>query len=514
MEPVPLKSWVILAACAVATMLNDISGAVLNLDLPSAARDLEASAGQGQLILLLGKLALGALLLAGGGLGDRFGRKTVILAGIGIVAAASVLSGLAPTARLMAAGRALDGIGNAMIGPLALALCVLIFPAEMRARVIGLFLGLAGTGVVVGPLLAGAMIQLGGWRLGFVPPLALSLLGGAALAALVPVPPVPARRPRLDLPGMALSAVGLTAVVLGFVLAGNQGWMHRVPLGLIVVGAAGLAVFAWWELRRAESPLVDSRLLVSREVLAAMLAGLLMSLVLNGTVFPLLYFMQRVQGSSPLGAVMRLLPLIAAALLAAPVAGDMAVRRGRRLVIAIGLLLVAAGSGLLIDLTPHSPYAEMLAGLVLIGAGAMTVITPGADLIMATTGRDQAGSAAALNAAVIQVGGAIGIGVIAAAFARAGEQSFLARMAELGYSAAQADTYMEMLREAVRETTLHQIPRLPEVSAQTQAVLMDAYARAAAAGVSRGFAIAGAVALATLPVVLLGMPRRRPPAGG
>lgn len=504
MDAASPRSWLVLIACIIVAMLNEISGAVLSLAMPETVRDIGATPAVAQLILLLGKLSLGALLLVGGALGDHFGRKQMILAGVAGVIAASILSAVAPSAWLLAAGRTLDGIGNALIGPLALAVCVLSFPSSMRARIVGLFLGLTSFGVLAGPLLAGFLIQLGSWRTGFIAPLALALLSGAAIALLVPGTRPDHRETPLDLGGMTFCAIGLTCLVLGFVLAANRGLLASRPLILIVIGVACLAAFAWWELHRAAEPLIDRRLLTSRQILAGLAAMLLMSLVLNGAALPFLYYEQRVEGSSPVAAVLRLAPLIVAALLMAPLAGRLVGRFGRKAVMIAGLLLVIAGAGIFTLVSAEAPYPLRLPLLILVGAGVMAVITPAADLVMASTNAERSGSAAALTAAVIQVGGAIGIGVITAAFVDTAKQSFLDQAMALGIAPEQANDFLRNLRLAVQGAALHEVPRLPEATLQLHTDLVAAYAHAVALGVDRGFAFAALLALVCIPILLLG----------
>jgi len=506
MKDVPASSWLLLAACILVALLNEVSGAVLTLAIPDAARDVGATPQGAQLILLAGKLSLGALMLAGGGLGDRFGRRSTILVGIALVGVAAVLSAFARSGGMLGTARTLDGAGNALVGPLALALAIAAFPETMRARIIGLFLGVSGLGVALGPLVAAFLVQAGGWRLGFAAPLALALVGGIAIGALSKPEFSEPRRPPWDPLGMLSCILGLVALVLGFVQAGSQGWGSATALTLLAIGIATLALFAWWELR-APVPLLDPALLRSREVLVALSAAVLAAMVLNGTVLPLLYFLQRVHGHGTVAAVIRLFPLILAAMIIAPMAGGLAERHGRRLVMAAGLVSVALGGGIMATLTPATAYANIAAALVLIGGGVMAVITPAADLVMATSGPARSGSAAALNGAVMQVGGAIGIGVITNIFLESALAGFAARMAARGYARDDIVEPARRLRDVIRETTLHRVPLLPDIPPQMQRDMLDAYAQAFAAGVARSFLIAALLALLALVIVLMGMRR-------
>ncbi|MBC7953269.1 MAG: MFS transporter [Rhodospirillaceae bacterium] len=504
----PVTSWLILIACILVGLLNEVSASILNLSLPDAARDVGASPPIAQFILLVGKLTLGALLLAGGGLGDRFGQKRTLLVGTALVAIAAVLSIYARSAGMLGGARILDGIGNALVSPLALAICISVFPEQMRARIIGIFLGVSGLGIAIGPLIAGVLIQIGGWRVGFFAPLGLAVVSGVAIAVLVPRDAMRAERLSLDTVGMVLCVIGLTALVLGFVQAGREGWLSATTLVPGLGGLACLAGFAWWEITRARNPLLEPALLRSRNVIAALAAALLAAMVLNGTVIPLLYFFQRIHGDSPVMAVLRLLPLIVTAMAVAPVAGGLAERYGRRLVMTCGLVSIAVGSGVMAALTPQTGYGQMLVALVLIGGGVMAVLTPAADLVMATATGERSGAAAALNSAILQVGGAIGIGVITSLFLSQGLHSFFERMTALGYSREQIQEPARRLREIVRETALHQVPQLPDIPPQLQRDILDAYSQAFATGVARSFMLAAVLAVLAIFIVLFGMRRQ------
>lgn len=502
-----MSAWLILAACIAAGLLNEVSASILNLAMPDTARDLGASSSAAQFILLAGKLSLGALMLAGGGAGDRFGRKRTMIAGIGLVALAAILSAVAQSAGMLAGARILDGIGNALVGPLALALAIASFPDSMRARIIGLFLGVSGLGVAIGPLIAGFLVELGGWRIGFAAPLALALAAGVAIALLTRPEPPDLKRPPSDYPGVVLCVLGLVTLVLGFVLAGRHGWGAATTLGLLTVGILSLAVFAWWETARAASPLLDPALLRSRRVLVALAASLLASMVLNGTVLPLLYFLQRIHGYGPVASVLRLLPLVVAAMVVAPVAGGLADRHGRRLVMVAGLGAMTAGSGAMATLTPATGFPLIAFALVLIGAGVMAVMTPAADLVLATSGPQRSGSAAALNGAIMQVGGAVGIGVITSIFLTRALQSFAADLSGRGYTRDQIIGPVQTLREIVRQTTLRSVPQVPEIPPEMQRDILEAYARAFADGVGHAFLAAVALSVAAVVIVVVGMGR-------
>ncbi|MDA8231182.1 MAG: MFS transporter [Magnetospirillum sp.] len=508
----PAVPWLILGACMIIGILNETSNSVISLGIGDAARDVHASAPVAQLTLLLAKLVMGALLVAAGGIGDRFGRKRVMLIGLGVVGGACLLSMGARDAAMLAASRALDGLGSAMIAPLALAISVMVFPEEMRARVVGIFLAVNGFGVAIGPILVGFAIELGGWREAFLVPVAIALLGGIVIARRVPPIP-PAQGVRLDVMGMALCVVGLAGLVIGLMQVGGGKFLEPRALAPLAVGIAGLAGFAWWELRMSAAPLVPTAILTSGEILLLLAVMLVAAMVVSGTMVPMLYYLQRVGGLTPIGAVFHLSPLIAGAVVVGPLSGGLANAVGRKPVVVAGLALMAGGSAIMAFLTPSMSYPAMVGALVLLGGGMMAVATPAADAVLATSGEGQTGAAAAVNSAVLQVGGAIGLGAIVSVFIHAALRTFHDRLIALGYGEEAIRGPGRELIAALRDSAVTHVPRLPHIPAEMQADMLDAYSHAFAAGVGRSFTVSALLCLAAFALILFALPgRRRNPA--
>jgi EmrB/QacA subfamily drug resistance transporter len=494
------RRWLAFGACVLASLCNEVSGGALSLSLRDAGSELSASTEAMQLVMTLSKLMFGAFMLLGGLLGDTYGRRRILVFGCAGVVVASVAAALSASAGQLAAARALDGLANAAVGPLCLALVMGLFPGEEGARAIGLFLGLSALGIAVGPLAAGVIIQELGWRAGFLAPALVGALGGLGVRLFAPETRGAERR-RLDGIGALAVAVALLALVFGVIGAGSEGWGHPRVLQALAVGAGALVAFVWWE-RRVADPLLDLSLFRSRALNAALVNGTLIALVMGGAILPLLYFFQNVQGLRSVPALLRVVPMVIAAAVASPFVGGLVARRGPRPVILGGLALIAAGSGLLATLQPATPYSVVLAALVLIGVGNIAVITPVTEIVLAAVPAERAGAAAALNNAAMQVGGALGAATLTAVFLDAARTDYATRLAPSGLTLEKIREVTRAWRQAVRESASTGARILPE---GMERQFEEAFREAFTVGVARVFAVAVLVALACAVLAWFGL---------
>ena len=484
------RRWIAFGACVLASLTNEVSGGALSLSLRPAGAELHAGAAAMQLVMTLSKLLFGAFMLLGGVLGDSYGRRRVLVFGCAGIVAASALGGLSASVGQLAAARALDGMANAAVGPLTLALVMSLFPEDQTPRAIGLFLGLSALGIALGPLAAGAVIDSLGWRAGFVAPALVAALGGLGVWLFAPEVRGTARR-RLDGVGALGVAVALLALVFGVVAASSAGWSNPRVLQSLAVGAGALVAFVWWE-RRVADPLLDLSLFRSRPLNAALLNGTLIALVMGGAILPLLYFFQNVQGMRPVPALLRIVPLVVAAAVASPFVGGLVSRRGPRPVILGGLALIVAGCAGMAFLRPGTPYPAVLAALVLVGAGNIAVVTPVTEIVLGSVPAERAGGAAALNNAAIQVGGALGAATLTSVFLDAARSDYAARLASTGLGIERIREITRAWRQAVGESASTGAKVLPE---GMERLFEDAFRQAFTVGVARVFAAAALVAL-------------------
>jgi EmrB/QacA subfamily drug resistance transporter len=492
------RRFIAFGACVLAGLSNEVSGGALSLSMRDARVELDASVPAMQLVMTLSKLLFGAFMLLGGLLGDTYGRRRVLVLGCGGIVLASLVAAVSRSAGQLAVARGLDGLANAAVGPLALAIVLDLFPGPQAARAISLFVGLSALGIALGPLAAGAVIQAFGWRAGYAAPALVGALGGLGVWLFAPESGGATKR-RIDGVGALGVGMALLALVFAVVGASSEGWAHPRVLQALAVGAGAFVAFVWWE-RRVKDPLLDLSLFRSRALNAALITGTLVALVMGGVILPLLYFYQNVHGLPPVPALLRLLPMVVVAAACSPLVGQMLARRGPRPVILGGLALMALGCAVLSQIRPETPYPVVLAALALLGAGNIAVITPVTDVVLEAVPAERSGSAAALNNAAMQVGGALGAATLTAAFLDAARADYAARLAPTGLSVEKIREVTRAWREAVRESASTGAKILPE---GMERQFEEAFRLAFTAGVARVFAVGAVVALACFVLVWL-----------
>ena len=475
----------VLFFCVLLGLISEASSGAMGLALRPAARDLHASQATIQLAALISKMFFGAFMLAGGVIGDIYGRRRILLCGSAAILVASFGAAIANTTGILVAARALDGIANAAIGPLSLAMALAVFPSEQQSKVISTYLGLSVLGVAFGPVAAGWLIQNFGWRTGFALPAVFAVIGGLGVFALAPPQPTTAVRPRLDGLGVFMSVVGLLGIVYALVLANTFSWVYPKTIQSLVIGSVSLGAFVWWE-RRSRDPLLDLSIFQNRAATLAILAGAMFGLILSGLILPLLYFLQSVYALSPTTATLRLTPLVLSAALFSPLAGMMMRRFGAREVIALGGLLVTLGSLVITISSIDAGYAALLLSLIFIGAGYIAVVTAVADVILSALPRERAGSAAAVNNAAIQIGGAFGIVIFVSIFLSAARPEYFGRLESLGLPIDQIRSMTMNWRNAVQDSFASGDRVLPEAFREQFKV---AWHYAFIAGINRIFAV-------------------------
>ena len=499
--------WLLFFACVLISLLNEISGGVLTVGLPKVKIDLHVTQVGAGLILTMGKLFFGALILAGGALGDVFGRKRVLLLGVLVVAGSSVLSAIAQSQGAMMAARALDGVGNAMVGPLALTIAVGGFPDSQRARIVSLFAGFSALGMALGPLAASVVVQQLGWRLGFLSPVVIGMVGGLGVMFLGQDEEKAEAGKRVDYAGAVLCALGFLGLVFGCVRATEAGWISREVILPASLGVMCLAAFGWWE-RRTPDPLIDVQLFKDRTILIAIIVVIAISVSVSGSFLPLFYFLQTAQHLDPVAAVIRVLPLVITAAALAPLAGIAATRFGHRRTIAAGLLVAAAGSAILaIALRPTTPYPVLLISLMLLGAGNIAVVGPATDLLLGSVPPERRGGASALGSAASQIGGALGIPIMVSALLATARPIFYEHMRQVsGLSDAEIKSAVAVIRSGMQEAASE---HAFGVSDTLRGQIKEASEMAFAVGVGRCFLVAVIACVCSAVLVWIGAQRQR-----
>lgn len=401
-----------LLATVLGSALVFLDGTVVGIALPAIADDLGATTAGLQWTVNGYALTLAALLLLGGSLGDRYGRRRVFVVGTVAFAAASVLCAVAPTVGLLVAARALQGVGGALLTPGSLAILQATFAAEDRARAIGAWSGLSGAAGAVAPFLGGWLVEQAGWRWVFGINIPLAALVVVVALRYVPESADPEASGRLDVVGTVLAGVGLGALTWAL-----TAWSEAGPLAAPVatVGAAGVLALAGFVVAEARSdhPALPLRLFRWRPFAAVNLATLLVYAALTGIFFFLPVTLQVVTGWSPLTAGIASLPVTLLMLALSAQGGALGARIGPRIPMTVGPLLAGAGAVLLGGIGPDARYLlDVLPGVLLVGGGLVLTVAPLTATALAAAPDHLAGVASATNNAVARVAGLLAVAVL------------------------------------------------------------------------------------------------------
>jgi len=419
---------------SVALFMAQLDNLVVTTALPAIRHHLGASLPSLEWTVNAYTLTFAVLLLTGATLGERFGRRRMLVIGLTVFTFGSAAAALAPSVEWLVAFRAVQGAGAAMVTPLTLTLLSAAVPVARRGMALGIWGGVAGLAIATGPLVGGAVVQGLSWQSIFWLNVPIGL-------ALIPV----ARwrmdesygsKAPLDLPGVVLASTGLFGLVLGLVRGNTLGWTSTYVVAALAAGLALLAAFVVWE-RRTTSPLLPMRLFASRGFSATNAASMLMFFGMFGSIFLLAQFLQTVQHYSPLSAGLRTLPWTGMPIVVSPLAGVLADRIGGRPVVLTGLVLQATGLAWLAAISsPTVPYGDLVPAFIVSGIGMALFFAPVATIVLGTVARSEEGIASGATNALRELGGVLGVAVLAAVFSRHG-----------GYTSGQA--FVDGLRPAV-----------------------------------------------------------------
>jgi EmrB/QacA subfamily drug resistance transporter len=414
------QRWV-LAITSAAALMVALDQLVVSTALNAIRTDLHASIATLEWTANAYSLSFAVLLVTGAALGDRFGRRRMLAAGLAVFTLASVACALAPGTGTLIAARAVQGAGAALVMPLAVALLTGAFPPERRGNALGIFTALTGLAVVGGPLVGGAVTQGIAWQWIFW----INVPIGAALIPLVLLRTSESHgsRVRPDVPGLILVSAGMLGLVWGLVRADTSGWGSAEVVTALTAGAAATAAFGGWE-TRAREPMLSLRLFADRTFSGGNIAMFLFTGALFATVFFFAQYLQVTLGYSPLGAGLRFLPWTLPLFVVAPAAGRLLDRVGSRLLLTVGLLLQSAGlAWVALTITGGRSYAAAVVPLVIAGCGASMAIPAGQNAVMNAVPPGAIGQASGVFNTARQLGGAFGIAILAAVFAANGGYS-------------------------------------------------------------------------------------------
>lgn len=488
-----------LSVICLSVFVISVDATIVNVALPTLSRELGADTAQLQWIVDAYTLVMSGLLLSAGSLGDRFGRRGWLSLGLALFAIASAVAAQANSADSLIAGRAAMGVGAAVIFPTTLGLITNIFTEPVpRAKAIGVWAAMVGVGVAVGPISGGWLLEHFWWGSIFLVnvPVALAAIIGGIL--FVPTSRDPAA-PRTDLPGLILSAAGVTALVYTVIEAPTWGWTSTRAVAGFTVAVIVLAGFALWE-RRTTHPMLDVSVFANRRFSGGSLAVTAGFLTLFGFIFVITQYFQFIKDYTAFQAGVRLLPVAASIALASILGPRLVELVGTTAIVSAGLAVFAAGLAWASTAAAATSYGEIAAQMVLLGGGLGLTTAPATEAIMGSLSADKAGIGSAVNDTTRELGGTLGVAIVGSVFASvySGRIGSAAPLAGLP-----ADVHTAMGRSmAVAHKVIAQLPagRANEVREAVNSAFLD--------GLRAGSLVCAAIALGAAIVVAFLLPAR------
>jgi EmrB/QacA subfamily drug resistance transporter len=428
------KKWWTLAAVSVGLFMIMLDNTVVNVALPSIRQSLGMSIEGLEWIVAGYALTFAAFMLIGGKLADFLGRRLIFMVGLAVFTGASLACGLAPSGGFLVGARIVQGLGGALMNPATLSIITTTFEPRERGKAIGIWAGVSAMALAIGPLVGGLLTEHVNWNWIFFINVPIGILGLLATPVFIEESGDSSAEQRLDVPGLATSAVGLFALTYAFIEANNYGWTSPRILAAFAVAVVALVSFALLE-RHQRAPMLDLSLFRNRTFGGANASMLFVGLAMFGTFFYVSLYMQNVLGYSPVEAGASFLPMTVLIILIAPRAGALTDRVGSRWLVGGGMTLLAAMLFYYTELGAHESFPAILPGLLLGGIGMGMTMTPITAAAMSAVAVDKAGVGSAVLNSSRQVGGSLGIAV-------------------MGSIVASSDSYLTGFHDALRVGSL------------------------------------------------------------
>jgi EmrB/QacA subfamily drug resistance transporter len=490
------RRWWILGVLCLSLLVIGLDNTILNVALPTLVRDLGASTSQLQWIVDAYTLVFAGLLLTAGSLSDRYGRRTALAAGLVTFGVGSLASAFAGSASTLIFTRALMGVGGAFIMPSTLSILTNVFPAEERGRAIGIWAGVSGLGIGIGPVVGGWLLTHFWWGSVFLVNVPVVIFALVAGRLIVPNSKDPAA-PRLDPVGAVLSIVGLVSLVFGIIEAPSHGWTDPLILTAFGIAAVALSTFIAWE-RRSDHPMLNLEFFKNPRFTAANISVTLVFFALFGSLFFLTQYLQFVLGYSALQAGYRVAPIALVLIVVSPIAGRLVNRLGNKVLVTAGMGVVATGLWYLSTLTIASGYGHVIVSIMILGSGMALAMTPATESIMGSLPLAKAGVGSAMNDTTRQIGGALGVAILGSVFASAYTATLQPWLAGLSANTAMAAQSSVGAAIAIGN----------QVGGVAGIALVTASKSAFIHAMDRGLAVGAFVALVGAVVALLWLPKR------
>ncbi len=414
----PIPVWLAIVAASLPMFMGTLDNLVVTNALPVIGEHFTASIEQLQWVVNAYGLSFATFMLLAVALGDRFGRRTVFVIGIAVFTLSSATAAMSTDTTVLITARAAQGVGAAALMPLSLTLLVGSVADRLRPAAIGIWGGIAGLGVALGPLIGGAVVQGWNWEAIFWLNVPIGIVAFAL--ALYTLPNSHGAFVRADLVGLLLAGPGVFGLIFGIVRGNDMGWGSAEVLGTLIGSIVLLVAFVGWE-NRTPSPLLPLRLFRNRSFTVANLVGFMFNFGMFGAVFILFQFLQIVQGNNPLQAGILTTPWTLAPMIVAPLTGIVSARIGTRLPMVVGLAMEAAAMiWLAATMTTTVGYGVLLPAFIVAGVGIGMVFAPSSTAVLAEMAPNDHNKASGTNATLREVGLALGIAVLTAVFSGAG----------------------------------------------------------------------------------------------
>lgn len=404
------RRWWVLCALAVGIIAVGLDMTILNLALPILATDMHATNGELQWFADAYNLVFAAMLLPAGLLGDRLGRKKMLIIGLIVFGAASAACAYADSAWELIAGRAILGLGAAFLVPLSMSIIPVLFSEEERPRAIGVWMMANALGIPLGPIVGGWLLNNYWWGSVFLINIPLVVVALFAVFVLLPETRSEVKQ-KVDFIGILVSSIGLISLTYGVIEVGERGWADPVTLGTVIAGVLFLTAFILWE-QRVSQPLIDPLLFRSSNFTWGSILAAVISFVMFGVLFVTPQYFQAVQGIDALGTGLRLLPLVIGLLIGTPISDRLQSKFGTKKTIALGFLVLFIGLAIGANTCANSGYGFASIWLTVVGFGIGFALPAAMDVAMSALSAERSGVGSALIMALRQVGGTMGVAIL------------------------------------------------------------------------------------------------------
>jgi EmrB/QacA subfamily drug resistance transporter len=415
--------WYTLGAACFGLFMAILDNLVVNIAMPTIARDLDAKTTQLQWIVSAYTLVFASLQITAGGLGDRFGRKKLFLFGLAVFTATSFAAALSQSIGMLIALRALQGFGAAFIMPLSLSLISAAFPPEERGRAIGIWSAISVSGVALGPIVGGALVEYASWHWVFLINVPIGIGAFFVTSAVVRESKDESGTVATDYAGTVLITAAIASLTWGLIEAGDRGWTDGLILAAFAAAAVFAAAFIWVE-AHTERPMIPLRFFRSSTFTGANIDSFMIAFLITGVSFFMTLYQQNIHGFSPMKTGLALLPMVVVMMVMSPVTGNLTGQMGPRRLISLGMLVTGVGTLLMLMTGVNASYWAILPSFIVMGFGMSFIWAPMTTAVLNSVESEKSGVASAVNGALREIGTAFGVALLGTLASRAYQSDF------------------------------------------------------------------------------------------